>query len=79
MFLWFDGHVSLITYNNDKTKRIDLMNIRVSVSCNGGKNIFEARLERMPGAVICYPARFTNTTGEVLKLDHFGFTGLGLD
>ena len=51
------------------------MNIQVSVSCNGGKKIFDARLERMPGAVMCYRARFTNTTDEKLKLDHFLFTG----
>lgn len=51
------------------------MNIQVSVSCNAGKKIFDARLERLPGAVMRYRARFVNSGKETLKLDHFRFSG----
>ena len=51
------------------------MNIQVSVFADGDVTSTGVRLERLPGEVMRYRARFTNTTSRVLKLDYFAFSG----
>ena len=51
------------------------MDIKVSVSCSGSIIADGIQLERLPGEVMRYRARFVNTSDKVVKLDNFRFSG----
>lgn len=53
------------------------MKLNVVVSVDGKENVqgISAVLERLPGAVAKYRAKFVNETGKAVKLDYFRFSG----